>query len=242
MGIDHRIRGIRFMPTLLGLFLLTGCSRTLVFVERTGINLGIFVKPNESTPLVVNFGLDRKVGSIVPATGEATQQGTNGEAVNMYAGFRAAYDPKVVGTDVQPFGGDLRIRTQFASGAAATAVAGDPAVVAKIVDVTKPLVFNASFREVTPTQNRADVKQRIDTLSGLQRVRLANLMIPNLATRPADFRALMRSMIPTAGRFGTTGKQQAAAGAFVKQWADAEPDMTGANYAQWLNEIEALGT
>jgi hypothetical protein len=75
-------------------------------------------------PLSVNIGLDRKVASLVPPTRENTPEGTvDGEGVNMFAGFKAAYDPGVdANQKLQPFAGDLRIRTQFASGGAVKAI------------------------------------------------------------------------------------------------------------------------
>jgi hypothetical protein len=112
--------------------LLTGCGRTLVFAEQTGFNLSIVAKPSEATPLKVNIGLDRTVASLVPPIHENTPQGrVDGEGVNVFAGFNAHYD-----SATQPLAGNLRIRTQFASGQAATAIAGDPDAVARVVNVT----------------------------------------------------------------------------------------------------------
>jgi hypothetical protein len=56
----------------------------------------------------------------------------------MFAGFNAGYDLKT-GNDqrVQPFGGELRIRTQFVSGEAAKAIADDPDTVVRVVNVTE---------------------------------------------------------------------------------------------------------
>jgi hypothetical protein len=198
-------RAAVFLP---GILVLAGCNRTLVFGEETGFNMGIFVKPNESTPLQVNFGLDRKVASIVPPKTEPGPQGANGEAVNMFAGFRAAYDTVQKDNVVQPFAGSLRIRTQFASGAAAKAIAADPNTVARVVDVSNSISMPGSLMRDEATKNRADVEQRIKLLAGAQQVRLANNMIPKLSTRPADFQAAMRALVPKTGQFGSSVQQQ----------------------------------
>src|SRR5215471_14007825 len=106
--------------------------------------LSIIAKPSEATPLNVNIGLDRTVASLVPPIHDNTPQGrVDGEGVNMFAGFRANYDP---GT--QPLAGDLRIRTQFASGQAATMIAGDPDTVVRVVNVP-------TYRLARPPQNRS---------------------------------------------------------------------------------------
>jgi hypothetical protein len=47
----------------------------LVFTEHTGFNLSIVAKPSEATPLNVNFGLDRTLGSVVPPIHENTHFG-----------------------------------------------------------------------------------------------------------------------------------------------------------------------
>jgi hypothetical protein len=227
MGTDPRRIAVL---SVLAVLLLTGCTRTLVFVERTGFNLGIFVKPNESTPLEVNFGLDRKVASIVPAKGEIGSQGVDGEAVNMYAGFRAQYD-----SATNPLSGDLHIRTQFASGGAALVIAGEPAVVARVVDVNA-IVHDDSFRAPDSKANKAELSKQLGLLSDAQQVRLANAMIPNLASRSPQFQVQLRSLMPASASFGSG--QQAAARRFNGFWIQTEEDMTGANFDQWKTAIQ----
>jgi hypothetical protein len=66
--------GLAYGLVLATALALTGCGNTLVFVDRTGVNLSIIAKPSEATPLEVNFGLDRKVASVVPPVGQDTSQ------------------------------------------------------------------------------------------------------------------------------------------------------------------------
>jgi hypothetical protein len=108
---------------------VAGCGKTLAFVERDGVNLAIRANASSSPPIEVNFGLNRTIATIVPPTGENGNK-PSGEAVSMFAGFQVdnTLDPSKVA-------GDLQIVTQFASGAAATSVAGNPPVVARIVNV-----------------------------------------------------------------------------------------------------------
>jgi len=146
---------------------LSGCGHTLVFAEQTGFNLSIIAKPSEATPLNVNIGLDRTVASLVPPIHDNTPQGrVDGEGVNMFAGFRANYDP---GT--QPLAGDLRIRTQFASGQAATMIAGDPDTVVRVVNVS-----DIPLGAPTPKPIRDQVpplRRKIQDLSAPQMLALA---------------------------------------------------------------------
>jgi hypothetical protein len=108
---------------------VAGCGKTLAFVERDGVNLAIRANASSSPPIEVNFGLNRTIATIVPPTGENGNK-PSGEAVSMFAGFQVdnTLDPSKVA-------GDLQIVTQFASGAAATSVAGNPPVVGRIVNV-----------------------------------------------------------------------------------------------------------
>src|SRR4029077_7752439 len=64
-----------------------------------------------------------------PARGHNAPPQPNGDAVNMFAGFQVAAN-----TDpAKPLAPDVKIDTQFASGAAAKSVAESPGVVASIV-------------------------------------------------------------------------------------------------------------
>ncbi|TMJ26724.1 MAG: hypothetical protein E6G95_12920, partial [Alphaproteobacteria bacterium] len=59
--------------------LLGGCGRTLVFAESDGVNLAVRTNASSNTPIEVNFGLTRTVGTIVPPAGQ-TGGKPNGEA------------------------------------------------------------------------------------------------------------------------------------------------------------------
>jgi hypothetical protein len=110
--------------------LVAGCGRTLVFVERDGVNLAVRGDATSSPPIEANFGLNRTVGTIVPPAGQKKDGQPVGEAVSMFAGFQVDNTvnvPKVIDAD-------LTIDTQFASGKAAINVAGNPKVVARIVN------------------------------------------------------------------------------------------------------------
>jgi hypothetical protein len=143
--------------TLVITSVLTGCGHTLVFAEQTGFNLSIIAKPSEATPLNVNIGLDRTVASLVPPIHENTPQGgVDGEGVNMFAGFRANYDP---GT--QPLAGDLQIRTQFASGQAALAIAGSPPAVLQVVNVSGVPLFTGVVVDDTTQQRKVKINRYV---------------------------------------------------------------------------------
>ncbi len=117
MKIKHRgTRGV-----LLAAFALTlmGCERTLVYGERSGFNLGIFVSPAESLPLEVNVGVKRRVVGIIPPAEEPDGSKVKGEAVNMFSRFDIHYQEKTA----SPFAGVHTVSAAFASGAAATAIA-----------------------------------------------------------------------------------------------------------------------
>jgi hypothetical protein len=146
---------------------VAGCGRTLVFAERDGVNLAIRANASSSPPIEVNFGLNRTIATIVPPAGENGGK-PSGEAVNMFAGFQVEQptspDPK------KPLDVDVKIDTQFASGAAAQKVAGNPTVVARIVNVGGTLAtFSNSPSTVqlvawlnpggTVSQNRMDKLQ-----------------------------------------------------------------------------------
>ncbi len=108
-----------------------GCGRTLVFAESDGVNLAIRANASSETPVEVNFGLNRTVGTIVPPAGQKKGgRESDGEAVNMFAGFEVNAN-----VEVGKIEADLTVDTQFASGAAAKAVSGNPAVVARIVSL-----------------------------------------------------------------------------------------------------------
>jgi hypothetical protein len=109
-----------------------GCGRTLVFIERDGVNLAIRTS-GSTPPLEVNFGLNRTIATIGPPAGE------KGDAVSMFAGFQVDNTLDVA----KALNADMQIDTQFASGKAATAVARKPQVVAQIVSM-RELTFSTS--------------------------------------------------------------------------------------------------
>lgn len=130
----------------LGLVALTlgGCGKTLVFGERSGVNIALRFDTDRPPPVEVNIGLERRVGTIVPPTRYSRNNEPSGDAVSMFSGFQVesfddpisikpASAPK---TASGPFNVDVLIGTQFASGAAAVEIAkGAPEVVASIVNV-----------------------------------------------------------------------------------------------------------
>ena len=118
---------------------VAGCGRTLAFVERDGVNLAIRANASSSPPIEVNFGLNRTVATIVPPAGQSGGQ-PNGEAVSMFAGFQIQNDYDVTKQQVSA---DLKIDTQFASGAAAVNVATSPPLVARIVNVNSTTIQRA---------------------------------------------------------------------------------------------------
>jgi hypothetical protein len=129
-------------------FFLNGCENNLLFMERTGFNLSIRVNNDPTTPVEVNAGLKRSVVAAVPPTGDPvkTENGTraNGEAVSLISGYDLSYDE----SKSSLFAGTLTIRTQFASGGAATAVAGDPTVVAMIADTSGTFSFDDAAKKL----------------------------------------------------------------------------------------------
>ena len=113
---------------------LAACGDTLVYGERTGLNLAIEVNQDPETPVNVNLGLRRTVVSVVPAvdseSGEDGQSHPKGEAVSMISGFDLSDKERD-----NPLDPDLQIRTQFASGKAAVLVSEEPEVVSAIAGV-----------------------------------------------------------------------------------------------------------
>lgn len=157
-------------------FGLSGCGRTLVFAERDAVDIRIAASASRSPPLEVNFGIDRHVGAIVPPSQDPAAAGggergrqdrTIGQAVNMFSGFRVAYVPAKAPA---VFGGS-QIRTQFASGAAATAIAESPNVVNAVVDVSR----TRNFPPLGPADQLKlrDVSARYFALSPERKSRLA---------------------------------------------------------------------
>lgn len=102
-----------------------GCQDTLVYGESTEFNLAIHVNDNPQTPVEVNAGLKRYVGEKAPPLAIKTDddgQKASGEAVSSFSGFALEYEEN----DAFALAGTLHIRTQFATGAAAAALAKNP--------------------------------------------------------------------------------------------------------------------
>ncbi|MEP5730836.1 MAG: hypothetical protein ABJL67_15870 [Sulfitobacter sp.] len=97
--------------------LLGACTDTLVYGERTGLNIAIRTDAAEGHPLEVNTGLQRRIVGYVPPRNEA-----GGEAVNMISAFNLTRED---GEDKNPLNNKVTIETAFASGAAATVVGND---------------------------------------------------------------------------------------------------------------------
>ncbi|MBY6005025.1 hypothetical protein KUV62_13975 [Salipiger bermudensis] len=125
-----RIAAVFFL--LLG---ISACTEALVYGERTGVNLAIRSDPAEAAPLEVNAGLQRRVVAHVPPSQRDANGRPTGEGVNMFSRFDLQRE-----AGQNAFGGNVRIGTSFASGRAATAIAGKPKVVAA---VTHAPVFTA---------------------------------------------------------------------------------------------------
>lgn len=125
--------------------LLAGCADRLVMVERTGFNLSVAVYKDPATPLSVNAGLERRIVGVVPARKvQESKAGNNSiaveEPVSLLSGFDLQYTnppaTTTVGTPAQTrFGGDLTIRTRFASGKAALLLAKNPTAVNQLISV-----------------------------------------------------------------------------------------------------------
>jgi hypothetical protein len=111
---------------------LSGCQDTLVYGESTAFNLAIHVNDNPQTPVEVNAGLKRYVGEKAPPVLLEKDQGKNkasGEAVSSFSGFSLVYERNAA----LALAGTLHIRTQFATGSAAAALADNPIQAAAVV-------------------------------------------------------------------------------------------------------------
>ena len=111
-------------------FVVAACQDTLIYGESTAFDLAIHVNDSPQSPVEVNAGLKRYAAETAPpvrvAKDEDGADKAAGEAVSSFSGFALTYDREGIF-------GDLFIRTQFASGFAATALAGDPAEAAKVI-------------------------------------------------------------------------------------------------------------
>lgn len=202
---------------------LAGCGRTLVFAERDGINLAIRANASSTPPIEVNFGLDRTIATIVPPVAESRGH-PSGEGVNMFAGFQVE---QPTSPDLnKPIGVDVKIDTQFASGAAAKNVSDSPPLVARIVNV-RGVTFQRTPEFVGKIKNRQQLIAAIDSLSDGQAVAVATSMLPALATRPPDLRNALAPLVPRGGRIPPV-----RARTILDLWAAMET-VNSVNEGQW---------
>lgn len=122
---------------VLAVCLLGACEKTLVYGERSGFNLALRSDAAAAVPIEVNAGLQRRVVGLIPGAGEVEDGRPSGEAVNMVSRFDIDY----ADSENDLFGGRLKVSSAFASGGAATAVAGNVKVVEAIVG---PLGFRVA--------------------------------------------------------------------------------------------------
>lgn len=203
---------------------VAGCGRTLVFAERDGINFAVRANANSTPPIEANFGLNRTVATIVPPVGESGGQPA-GEGVSMFAGFQVENNLN----PAKPIDADLKIDTQFASGEAAKSVAGNPAVVAKIVNV-RGVTFQRTPEFVSTIGQRQQLVTAIRDLSNDQAVAAATSMLPNLSARPDT---LQRALAPQIAAIPPGGKiSPAMARSILNQWATMET-ITPGTMAEW---------
>lgn len=153
--IHHRqFAAISLLATVT--LLLAGCGNTLFYGEKTAFSMAIHLNDNPQTPVEVNIGLKRHVGEIAPPVATEAQAGNDvpvGEAVSSLSGFRLRYEENPNNILL----GDLYIRTQFASGIAATILAEKPAQAIEVV--------RADF-ERSPDFLFEHVQKRVDRIRG----------------------------------------------------------------------------
>lgn len=131
----HTVHLRRLGPLpLIGLVaaLSAGCQNTLFYGEKTAFSMAIHLNDNPQTPVEVNMGLKRQVGEVAPPVATQEEEGKDvavGEAVSSLSGFRLRYEENPNNVLL----GDLYIRTQFATGIAATILAGDPAQAIQVI-------------------------------------------------------------------------------------------------------------
>lgn len=228
---DSRRRLHRTMTLLAAMGIaaaVAGCGRTLVFVERDGINFAIRANASSSPPLELNFGLDRVIATIVPPVGESGGQ-PNGDAVNMFAGFQVAAN-----TDpAKPLAPDVKIDTQFASGAAAKSVAESPPVVAGLV-VASIVSPNSGIQRgpdfLVTFADRRQLLAAIRDLSDDQAVSVARSMLPNLSSRGADIQTQLAPFVAFLSRGGKL--TPTIAREILNTWAPTE-SVTPDHARQW---------
>lgn len=189
----------RKLPLLLGslttLVALAGCGQTLLFAERSGVNLSVRADTASSPPLEVNFGLVRTVATVVPPAAEAAGR-PQGQAVAMVSGFRVERYGET--KDLRGAQVDLRIATQFASGDAAVAVAQSPSTVAAIVNTgTENIALPTPPTLETRVDDLSRRVARIGDAESQTAIRDLNLSVPtpnSLAQRRQVLRQELRGV------------------------------------------------
>ncbi|MBW4707095.1 hypothetical protein KX928_04765 [Roseobacter sp. YSTF-M11] len=111
-----------FVATLL----ISACSDTLVYGERTGLNIAIRTDAPQGQPLEVNTGLQRRVVGYVPP-----RNPEGSEAVNMLSSFNLKRTPD---SNNNPLLAKVTIETSFASGKAAVSAGGNNEAVQAIFE------------------------------------------------------------------------------------------------------------
>ena len=171
----NRIVTLRFAGLVAIGALLAACQDTLLYGESTAFNLAIHVNDSPQAPIEVNAGLKRYVAETAPpvliATDENGDDKAAGEAVSSFSGFALTYDREGIF-------GDLFIRTQFASGYAATELAGDPAEAAKVVHAD--FAHDADF---VSEANQLRVQRIQGAIDGLNQDATFNLLCDPAITR-----------------------------------------------------------
>jgi hypothetical protein len=149
------LRRLAMLP-LIGIVaaLSAGCNNTLFYGEKTAFSMAIHLNDNPQTPVEVNMGLKRHVGEVAPPVATQEEAGKNvpvGEAVSSLSGFRLRYEENPNNILL----GDLYIRTQFATGIAATILAENPAQAIQVIKAD----FERSEAFLTE-----DVQERVDNI------------------------------------------------------------------------------
>jgi hypothetical protein len=231
--MTNRRRSVhRMMPALWAAgvaVLVTGCGRTLVFGERDGVNFAVRANGASAPPIEVNFGLDRVIATIVPPAGESGSQ-PSGEAVNMFAGFQVERpnNPDLT----KPVAADLKIDTQFASGAAAKSVAGSPTLVAHIVTLGG-ITIQRTPEFLATIKDRQQLVAAIHGLTDDQSVALATAMLPKLSTRPQN---IQNALAPQVALLPQGTMPPTIARSILNRWAILEI-VTSDRAAEWATAL-----
>lgn len=109
----------------IGGFDLVGCTsiqdRSLVYGERSGVNIALRSDPAKALPVEVNAGVQRRVTTLVPPISRNQNKRPNDEAVSLVSTFDLTYDNADASKGL--FGGRTRIASIFTTGSAATELA-----------------------------------------------------------------------------------------------------------------------